>query len=295
MHGSIGSGGEVTVYETADGEVRVDVRVERETVWLSLNQLADLFGRHKSVISRHLKGIFASGEVEKDPAVAEIATTASDGKTYQIEHYNLDAILSVGYRVNSKRGTQFRIWATQTLRDHLLHGFTAHPKRLAERGLDEARQTLDILARTLQNQSLVDDTGRAVLDLITRYADTWRLLLEYDEDRLAMPPGVSPSTGVLSYPSARKAIDDFKHSLLQRAEATELFALERGEALHLPSAVAACRCGTPLAVTRRSAGRHPVVRRGNSADRRYAAECPSPFRTRRPSCRCIASATTNCP
>jgi hypothetical protein len=82
MRRSIGLGGEVTVYETADGEARVDVRVERETVWLSLNQLADPFGRHKSVISRHLKGIFASGEVEKDPAVAEIATTASDGKTY---------------------------------------------------------------------------------------------------------------------------------------------------------------------------------------------------------------------
>jgi len=231
MHGSVEPGGEVTVYETADGEVRVDVRLERETVWLSLNQMAELFGRDKSVISRHLKGIYSSGELAKAAVVAEIATTAADGKTYQVEHFNLDAILSVGYRVNSKRGTQFRIWATQTLREHLLRGFTAHPKRLAERGLDEARQTLDLLARTLQNQSLVDDTGRAVLELITRYADTWRLLLEYDEDRLDLPPGVSPSTGVLAYSSARSAIADFKSVLMRRGEAAELFGLERGDAL----------------------------------------------------------------
>ena len=211
--------------------MRVNVRLEQETVWLSLNQMADLFGRDKSVISRHLRTVFATGELEREAVVAKNATTAADGKTYQVEYFNLDAILSVGYRVNSKRGTQFRIWSTKTLRDHLLRGYTFNERRLAERGLLEARQTLDLLARTLQNQSLVDNTGRALLGLIVGYADTWRLLLEYDEDRLSLPPGVRPSSGVLDINRACQAIADFKQELSARKEATDLFGNPRGAAL----------------------------------------------------------------
>jgi prophage maintenance system killer protein len=225
------SGGEILLYEAPDGQVRVDVRLERETVWLSLTQMTELFGRDKSVISRHLRNVFTTGELERETVVAKNATTAADGKTYQVEYFNLDAILSVGYRVNSKSGTQFRIWATRTLRDHLLRGYTFNERRLAERGLLEARETLNLLARTLQNQALVDETGRAVLDLIVGYADTWRLLLEYDEDRLPLPPGVRPSSGVLDYDRARRAIADFKRELLARNEATPLFGNPRGEAL----------------------------------------------------------------
>ncbi|MFI5165243.1 MAG: RhuM family protein [Thermoanaerobaculales bacterium] len=131
------AGGEVVVYEAPGGEVRVDVRLERETVWLSLTQMAELFGRDKSVISRHVRNVFKSGELERRAVVARNATTAADGKTYQVEYFNLDAIVSVGYRVNSKRGTQFRIWATRTLRDHLLRGYTLNERRLRERGLSE--------------------------------------------------------------------------------------------------------------------------------------------------------------
>ncbi|MFQ5749220.1 MAG: virulence RhuM family protein [Planctomycetota bacterium] len=127
--------GEVVVYEAPDGRVQVDARLERETVWLSLNQIAELFGRDKSVISRHLRNVFQSGELERQEVVVENATTAADGKTYRVEFFNLDAILSVGYRVNSKRGTQFRIWATRALRDHLLRGYTLNARRLAEKGL----------------------------------------------------------------------------------------------------------------------------------------------------------------
>ena len=194
------AGSEILVYEAPDGEVRVDVRLEEETVWLSLNQMAELFGRDKSVISRHLRNVFQSGELEREAIVAKNATVQKEGRrsvTREIEFFNLDAILSVGYRVNSKRGTQFRIWATRTLREHLVRGYTLNEKRLAERGLKEARDTLDLLARTLKQQALVDDTGAAVLDLIKGYADTWRLLLEYDEDRLAAPPGSRPAVGVL--------------------------------------------------------------------------------------------------
>ncbi len=213
---------QLVIYEPDDASRPVEVRLERETVWLSLNQMAELFERDKSVISRHLRNVFVSGELAREAVVAKNATTAADGKTYQIEHFNLDAIISVGYRVNSKRGTQFRIWATRTLHEHLVQGFTFNERRLAERGLQEARQTLNLLVSTLQNQALVNDTGRAVLELITGYADTWRLLLEYDEDRLVLPPGAKPSSGVLDVARASLAIADFKRELLVRHEATSL-------------------------------------------------------------------------
>ena len=122
--------GEIVVYEAPDGGVRVDVRLDQETVWLSLGQMAELFGRDKSVISRHLRSIFESGELEREAVVAKNATTAADGKVYQVEFFDLDAILSVGYRVNSRRGTQFRIWATRTLRDDLLRGYTLYKRQL---------------------------------------------------------------------------------------------------------------------------------------------------------------------
>ena len=108
--------GEIVIYRAEDGETGLQVRLEQDTVWLSLNQMAELFQRDKSVISRHLRNVFQSGELTRHSVVAFFATTAADGKTYRVEYFNLDAILSVGYRVNSKRGTQFRIWATSVLR-----------------------------------------------------------------------------------------------------------------------------------------------------------------------------------
>ena len=227
-------GGEVRVYEAADGEVRVDVRLDRETVWLTQEQMSQLFGRERSVITKHVRNVFRERELEPGATCAKFAQVQTEGDrtvTRDVDHYNLDVIISVGYRVKSDQGTRFRQWATATLRDHLLRGYTVHPRRLAERGLDEAQQTLDLLARTLRNQALVDDTGGAVLELITGYAETWRLLLEYDEDRLALPPGGRPSTGVLDYATARAVIADFKRELMIRNEATPLFGNERGEAL----------------------------------------------------------------
>lgn len=121
---------DLILYQTEDGRTRLQVRLEGETVWLSLNQMADLFQRDKSVISRHIKNVFEEGELSRDSVVAESATTATDGKTYQVEFYNLDMIISVGYRVKSQRGVQFRIWATQRLREYLVKGFTMDDERL---------------------------------------------------------------------------------------------------------------------------------------------------------------------
>jgi prophage maintenance system killer protein len=225
-------GGEIVLYQTADGEVRLDVRLERETVWLSLSQIAELFGRDKSVISRHLRNVFRSGELEREAVVAKNATTAADGKVYQVEYFDLDAILSVGYRVNSKRGTQFRIWATRTLRDHLLRGYTLHDRRLTERGLGEIEQAVGLLARTLTSRALVTSEGQAVLDVVQRYTRAWRLLLEYDENRLPdRPAHPAPPAAALSVTDAHAAVARLREDLAARGEAGALFGQERGDAL----------------------------------------------------------------
>src|SRR5689334_8842788 len=131
------SQGQVVVYESTDGAVRVDVQLHQETVWLTVEQMADLFGRHRTVILRHLANIFASKELDRSATVAKNAQVQIEGGrevARSIEAFNLDAIIAVGYRVNSKRGTQFRIWATRTLKDHLVRGFTLNERRLREVG-----------------------------------------------------------------------------------------------------------------------------------------------------------------
>ncbi len=124
------SGSQFLVYKSEDGEIKIDVRFENETVWLSLNQIADLFKRDKSVISRHIKNVFEEGELMRSAVVADSATTAADGKNYQVEYFNLDVIISVGYRVKSIQGTRFRIWSTQRLRDYIIKGFVLDDERL---------------------------------------------------------------------------------------------------------------------------------------------------------------------
>lgn len=129
---------ELMMYQTEDGQTKIDVRMENETVWLSLDQMAELFQRDKSTISRHIRNIFAEGELDREAVVAKFATTASDGKTYQVDFYNLDVIISVGYRVRSLRGTQFRIWANSVLKEYLIKGFAMNDDRLKDTGMTAA-------------------------------------------------------------------------------------------------------------------------------------------------------------
>jgi hypothetical protein len=155
--------GEFLIYQTEDGQSRVQVRFAGETVWLSLNQLADLFQRDKSVISRHISNVFEEGELQRDSVVAEFATTAADGKTYRVEYYNLDVIISVGYRVKSLRGTQFRIWATQRLREYIIKGFTIDDERLKQAGGGDHFQELLDRIRDIRSSERV--FWRKVLDI----------------------------------------------------------------------------------------------------------------------------------
>ncbi len=122
------------IYTTEDGLAKIETTFDEDTVWLSIDQMAELFERDKSTISRHIKNIFAEGELQRDSVIANFATTASDGKTYQVDYYNLDVIISVGYRVKSKRGTQFRIWATNILKEYMRKGFAMDDERLKNLG-----------------------------------------------------------------------------------------------------------------------------------------------------------------
>jgi len=140
-------------------DLSVEVWLEGETLWLSLQQIADLFGRDNSVISRHFRNVCTTGELERAAVVAKNATTAADGKTYQVEYYNLDSIISVGYRVNSNRAARFLQWATRVLSEHLTQGYSLNEHRLAQQGLAELEQAVELLGRTLAHQQLVSDLG----------------------------------------------------------------------------------------------------------------------------------------
>jgi prophage maintenance system killer protein len=252
--------GELIVYEAPDGEARVDVRLVGETVWLTQRQMSELFETTPENVLMHLKNVFSDNELEEPATTKDFLVVRTEGKREvrrSIKHYNLDAIISVGYRVSSKRAVRFRQWATRTLREHLVRGYTLNKKRLAERGLKEARDTLDLLARTLKQQALVDDTGAAVLDLIKGYADTWRLLLEYDEDRLAAPPGSRPAVGVLDYATAAAAIDEFRQELMARKEASQLFGNSRAGAFEsILGNIEQTMFGEPLYTSREQKAAH---------------------------------------
>lgn len=218
------------VFISQDGVLRLDVSFDDETVWLSLNQLVDLFERDKSVISRHIRNLFSEGELERDAVVAKNATTAKDGKVYQVDYYNLDVIISVGYRVKSTRGVQFRQWATKTLKQHLLQGYTLNQQRLVERGI-EFNQAVNLLSQTLTNQSLVNVEGSAVISVISDYARSWSLLQGYDEQSLPDVTQKQDSMLPLELDSVLKAVQALKQNLMDKNEATELFGQLRGSGL----------------------------------------------------------------
>lgn len=221
---------DIIIYQTDEGETQLEVNLQEETVWLNLNQLAELFGRDKSVISRHLRNIFKTGELEQKAVVANFATTASDGKTYQVDYYNLDAIISVGYKVNSKIGTQFRIWATEKLRQHLIQGYTLNQKRLKEKAekYEELQQTLKVMKRALYSRQQLEVTeAEGLLHVITDFSYSLEMLDRYDHEQLEFPDTGSPDRWKITYEQAREAIE----SLRSQTQYSELFGREKDQSL----------------------------------------------------------------
>jgi len=206
-----GTGGDIVLYKTKDGRVALDVRLERETLWLSLNEIADLFGRDKSVISRHLRNIFSSKELKRGSTVAFFATVQHEGgRTVerQIEFFNLDAILSVGYRVNSRRGTQFRIWATQVLKDHILKGYTLNERRLKTQvsRLKELQRAVDIMGRIISERTITGTEAEGLIKVVTGYSLALSLLDKYDHQQLRLHGTTEVGRFILTYEAACSAI-----------------------------------------------------------------------------------------
>jgi len=218
---------EIVIYQSDSGSI--SVKLERETVWLSLQQMAELFARDKSVISRHLRNVFVEGELERAAVVAKNATTAADGKTYQVEFFNLDAVLSVGYRVNSKQGTRFRQWASQVLKQHLTQGYSLNRERF-EANAQELEAALELVRKTARAPELDSEGGRGLVEIVSRYTQTFLWLQRYDEGLLSEPAG-SPGGELPSLASARQHLQGLKAQLMARGEASDLFARERGEGL----------------------------------------------------------------
>ena len=173
---------QIEIYTSPDGSTQIEVQFEGDTFWLNLNQISSLFEKDKSVISRHLKNVFTSGELNRDSVVAKNATTATDGKNYAVEYYNLDAILSVGYRVNSRRGTQFRQWATKRLKDYLIEGVAINEKRLAQKNkeIQVLHDGIRILSRAIEDQA----TNNENYAWLQQFSVGLQLLDDYDHESL---------------------------------------------------------------------------------------------------------------
>ncbi|MBX7174915.1 MAG: type II toxin-antitoxin system death-on-curing family toxin [Pyrinomonadaceae bacterium] len=222
---------ELILYETTDGQTKIDVRLENETVWLTLNQIAELFERDKSVISRHLKNVFDSDELVKNSTVAKNATVQIEGErevTREIEYFNLDAILSVGYRVNSKRGTQFRQWATNRLKDYLIKGYALNEKRLQE-NLAELETTIKVIKRLGKDEELKLSEAKGLLELISNYTNSFILLNRFDRQELNTE-GLNPNiTYEIEYNEAVSAVNELKRQLIEKEEATGLFGNQKDQ------------------------------------------------------------------
>lgn len=206
----------IAIYQSKDGGLELQVSVDKETVWLSLNQLSELFGRDKSVVSRHLANIFKSNELDRKAVVAKNATTASDGKIYQVDYYNLDAIISVGYRINSSQATKFRVWATKILHDHIIKGYTLNQNQLAKNGLTELEQSLMLIQKMLRNQDLISDLGKDALRIVMDYAKSWRILLAYDKDQLPLVQSQKQPHNKFTYEQALDVISTLKANLMEK-------------------------------------------------------------------------------
>ena len=217
---------EIVIYTTPDGKETFEVNLKKDTVWLNLNQISELFNRDKSVISRHTKNIFDTEELNRKSVVAKFATTATDGKVYQVDYYNLDLIISVGYRVNSKRGTQFRIWATNVLKEHLIKGYTINEKRMREdrAKLAEFQKTSRIMERLLQNKALDSTEATGLLKVILDYQKALHLLDEYDLQKLEIKKVTTQEIFRISYQKARQELNQLKAHY-----PSELFGLEKDQ------------------------------------------------------------------
>lgn len=222
--------GEIIIYKAPEGP-EVQVKLDNETVWLTQNKIATLFGTQKAAISKHIKNIYKTDELSQKATVSKMETVQIEGNRQikrNIEYYNLDMIISVGYRVNSQRATQFRIWATQRLRDYIVKGYALNEKRLKDSQITKLKEleTAHKLIQQALESKRSEGYERELLHIINDYADTWFILNLYDHQKLAIED-VSLKTGVrLEYDNVVKNIVRFRNRLMAQKQATNLFGVE---------------------------------------------------------------------
>lgn len=222
----------IEIYQTQDGQAQVEVRFENDTVWLSQAQMAELFGKDTRTINEHIQNVFDDKELERHSTIRKFRIVRQEGKrsvNREIEHYDLDMIISIGYRVKSSQGIAFRRWATARLKDYLVKGYALNQKRLQQNAV-ELEQALALIQKTAQSSELTLASRRGLVDIVSRYAQTFLWLQQYDEGLLIEPK--TQQGGVLpSLTEARYALADFKRQLVERGEASDLFGRERDEGL----------------------------------------------------------------
>ena len=218
----------IIIYQTDDGQTAIDVRLENETVWLSQAQMVDLFQTTKQNVSLHVNNVFKEGELEEGSTVKEYLTVQKEGKRNVgrvVKYYNLDVIISVGYRVKSQRGTQFRIWANRVLKEYLVKGYAVN-ERIHKEQIGELRQLVGMLGRTIQNQPLLStDETNALFDVVTDYTYALDTLDSYDYQRLTINDTTSEAPFHATYDNAMQAI----RSLKERFGESALFGNEKDE------------------------------------------------------------------
>lgn len=200
--------GEIIIYQTPDGVTQLDVKVEEETVWLNRQQMSELFGRDIKTIGKHVNNAIRE-ELHDLPVVANFAITAADGKTYNVDHYNLDVVISVGYRVKSNRGIQFRIWANRVLKEYLIKGYAINNKLQAEQ-LESIKNTVRLMSNVLESQSLSGDEAKGLLKVIRDYTYALDTLDRYDYQELEIENTTIDEPFRATYESAMLAIGELR-------------------------------------------------------------------------------------
>jgi prophage maintenance system killer protein len=220
----------IVIYEIAKGN-KIKIPIVDETVWLSQDQLKNLLNTSKQNISLHIGNIFKEKELDQKSVVKDFLTTGTDGKQYSIKHYNLDVVISVGYRVKSLRGTQFRIWATNVLRKHILDGYSINNNRLADTGLDELERAVNLIRRTLSSPVLTNGEAKDMLKVIADYAHSWIMFHKYDEGKIGIRAKTKPKYS-LTIKEARDLISRLINQIMDNQTTAKFVGMDReGEGL----------------------------------------------------------------
>jgi len=216
-----------------DKDKKIEVQIKEETIWLTLNQIAYLFDVQKAAISKHIKNIFESGELNPNSTVSILETVQIEGNRMvkrKLTYYNLDVIIAVGYRVNSKKATQFRIWATNVLKNYLIKGYVINERRLTEEKLKELESTIKFIKENINTPMLTAQQTKGLIEIIEKYALVWKWIEEYDTGKIEAKI-TRKERKKITYEEAKNSIMELKEYLRKRGEASEIFGVERDRGL----------------------------------------------------------------